>query len=609
MKACNNNNQQKKEKSVKPWFIASVAVTLFLIVLLGWNLFFSFNALNSFKNRDLAVERSSWELLLHAEAMESAVRVSTYSGDLGLRENYEATKSRLQQVLLGIPILMDSEEIRAKTAEIQAKLANISRIETSVYDLVARGKKDEAERLLAGWDYKKNQLGFEKETKELGSLIRSRMESRASFYRMNAVITMAAVLACLAGLIILWSITIRFWRIQTESKKKAEDDRARLKEQFHQSQRIESIGRLAGGVAHDLNNLLSPVLGYSEMLLEKDDLAVEDRRSVEEVANAARRARSLVHQLLAFGRKQTLEFRTVDVNELLEGFEKLLRRTIRENITMRMNLAPGLPCVRAEAGQIEQVVMNLAVNAQDAMPHGGELIIETSAAELDEDYAARHQSVVPGSYVMLTVADTGSGMDEYTRQNIFEPFFTTKELGKGTGLGLSTVYGIVKQHGGIVWAYGEPGRGSVFKVYLPVAEDSVHQQAETLKEQPCRSGSETLLLVEDDEHVRDLAFAVLKRQGYRVLTAEKGMEAVSLVKTLDEPVHLLVTDVVMPGIDGINLYNRISLICPEVRVLYMSGYPRDVISRHGSVDRGANFLSKPFSIRDLSSKVREVLDN
>ncbi|MFO7931002.1 MAG: ATP-binding protein [Thermodesulfobacteriota bacterium] len=609
MKACDNHNKQKNEKSVKPWFIASVAVTLFLIALLGWNLFFSFTSLNSFKNRELAVERSSWELLLHAEAMKSAVRVSTYSGDLGLRQNYEATKSRLQQVLRGIPLLMDSEEIRAKTAKIETYLSDISIIEARVYDLVASGKKDEAERLLAGWDYQKNQRDFEKETKELGSLIRGRMESKASFYRMNALITIAVVLACLAGLIILWSITIRFWKIQTESKKKAENERARLKEQFHQSQRIESIGRLAGGVAHDLNNLLSPVLGYSEMLLEKNGLASEDRKSVEEVENAAKRARSLVHQLLAFGRKQTLEFRAVDVNELLKGFEKLLRRTIRENITMHMNLAPRLPCVRAEAGQLEQVVMNLAVNAQDAMPHGGELTIETSSAELDEYYAARHQSVVPGSYVLLTVADTGSGMDEYTRQNLFEPFFTTKELGKGTGLGLSTVYGIVKQHGGNIWAYGEPGMGSVFKVYLPAAEDSVHQQAETRQEQSCSPGSETLLLVEDNEQVRDLAFAVLKQQGYKVLTAEKGMEAVSLVKTLEEPVNLLVTDVVMPGIDGINLYNRISLICPEVKVLYMSGYPRDVISRHGGVDRGANFLSKPFSIRDLSSKVREVLDN
>lgn len=609
VKAPDNNNEQKKERSVKPWFVASVAVTLFLIALLGWNLFFSFTSLNSFKNRELAVERSSWELLLHAEAMKSAASVSAYSGDLGLKKDYESTKSRLQQVLQGIPLLMDSEEIRGKTAQIESNLANISRIEAKAYELVASGKKDEAERLLAGWDYKKNQLDFEKETKELGSLIRGRMESKASFYRINALVTIAAVLACLAGLIILWSITIRFWRIQTESKKKAENDKARLKEQFYQSQRIESIGRLAGGVAHDLNNLLSPVLGYSEMLLERNGLASEDRKSVEEVANAARRARSLVHQLLAFGRKQTLEFRTVDVNDLLKGFEKLLRRTIRENITMHMNLAHRLPCVRAEAGQLEQVVMNLAVNAQDAMPNGGELTIETSPAELDEDYAARHQGVVPGSYVMLTVADTGSGMDEYTRQNLFEPFFTTKEVGKGTGLGLSTVYGIVKQHGGSIWAYGEPGMGSVFKVYLPAAEDSVHQQSETPKEQPCSRGSETLLLVEDNDQVRDLAFAVLKRQGYKVITAEKGMEAVSLVKTLDEPVHLLVTDVVMPGIDGINLYNRISLICPEVRVLYMSGYPRDVISRHGAVDNGVNFLSKPFSISDLSSKVREVLDN
>ncbi|MFW6080972.1 MAG: ATP-binding protein [Desulfosalsimonas sp.] len=609
MHSGDSSQRRNKEKSVKPWFIASVAVTLFLIAILGWNLFFSFTALNSFKNKELAAERSSWQLLLHAGAMKSAVRVSVYSGDLRLRDDYQATKSRLQEVVAGIPHLMDSEGISDKTEEIEKCLAGISSMEAKAFDLVARGEKDGAERLLAGWAYTKNQLDFENATKELGALIRTRMENKASSHRMHVLVTIALVLACLAGLGILWSATIRLGRIQAENKRQAEDERSRLKEQFHQSQKLESIGRLAGGVAHDLNNLLSPILGYSEMLLEQDGLGRQDRRSVREMANAGKRARSLVHQLLAFSRKQTLEFKPVDLNELLKNFEKLLRRTIRENITIRMNLAPCLPFVEAEAGQLEQVVMNLAVNAQDAMPDGGELTIETSRLELDEAYAATHQSVVPGSYVMLMVSDTGSGMDEYTRQNLFEPFFTTKEAGKGTGLGLSTVYGIVKQHGGNIWAYGEPGMGAAFRVYLPAAEAPVNQRPEVPQSQPCIGGSETLLLVEDNDQVRELALTVLKRQGYKVLTAEKGSEAISLLNTLDEPVHLLLTDVVMPEIDGINLYERIRGLFPEIKVLYMSGYPREVIIRHGAVDHGENFISKPFSIKELSSKVRQLLDN
>jgi len=400
-----------------------------------------------------------------------------------------------------------------------------------------------------------------------------------------------------------------FRELETEKRLfAAEAERERLEKQFHQAQKLESIGRLAGGVAHDLNNLLIPILGYGELLLLESTDPEQRRENVEQILKAGRRARDLVRQLLAFSRRQTLEFRLIDLNKLLTNFQKLLRRTIREDVVIRMLPAETLPLVKGDRGQIEQVVMNLAVNAQDAMPDGGTLTIETGQVELDEHYASLHDGVTPGPYVTLTISDTGTGMDSETLGQLFEPFFTTKEINEGTGLGLSTVYGIVKQHGGNVWAYSEPGLGAIFKVYLPISTESLPVGRPSPESQSA-GGSETILLVEDNEDVRELAFAILERNGYLVLVAESGPEALLLLEDHKGPLHMILTDVVMPEMNGRQLFEKVSTIYPDAKALYMSGYNRDVIAHRGVIDAGVNFIQKPFSVKLLTTRVREVLDH
>ena len=279
-------------------------------------------------------------------------------------------------------------------------------------------------------------------------------------------------------------------------------------------------------------------------------------------------------------------------------------------MTLHLDPAPGLPQIRGDIGQLEQVIMNLAVNAQDAMPTGGALSLATASADIDEAYASRKRGVTPGRYVQITISDTGSGMDARTLENLFEPFFTTKEAGKGTGLGLSTAYGIVKQHGGNIWAYSEPGLGSSIKIYLPAAEDSKQAEAAASEKTPApdQGGSETILIAEDDLQVRNLALTVLKRKGYTVLSASNGAEALEKLKAHKGPVHLLLTDVIMPDSNGKELYKQIADIRPDIRVLYMSGYTDDALARHGIVDSRVNFIEKPFSVKFLAAKVRTVLD-
>ncbi len=391
----------------------------------------------------------------------------------------------------------------------------------------------------------------------------------------------------------------------------AEAEKGRLEQQFHQAQKLESVGRLAGGVAHDLNNLLSPILGYGEMLLDETPEPDPRIELLEEIVSAGRRARDLVRQLLAFSRKQTLKFRFIDLNILLQNFEKLLRRTIREDVFIYLRPAPSLPPVKGDAGQLEQVIMNLAVNARDAMPDGGELTIETAQVELDESYTAQHEGARPGLYVMLSASDTGHGMDAETKKHIFEPFFTTKEVSKGTGLGLATVYGIVKQHGGNIWVYSEPGHGATFKVYLPVTSESPHAETEEEDRHTPSGfrGSETILLVEDNDQVRNLTLAILKREGYKVISAANGREALEELDRHEAPVHLLLSDVVMPGMNGRQLFEQLSGRYPDMRVLYMSGYTDDVIAQRGIMEPGVHFIQKPFSIKVLAARVREVLEN
>ncbi|HKQ59040.1 MAG TPA: PAS domain S-box protein [Candidatus Eisenbacteria bacterium] len=378
--------------------------------------------------------------------------------------------------------------------------------------------------------------------------------------------------------------------------------------QLRQSQKMDAIGRLAGGVAHDFNNLLTVILGYGEQILEHIKPHEPMRRPAEEIQSAAERAAALTRQLLAFSRKQMLEPRVLDLNATLSGTSRLLRRLIGEDIQFELKLDPLLGRVLADEPQIQQVVMNLAINARDAMPNGGQLTLTTSNADLDESFANRHHPVPAGAYVVIEVSDTGIGMDADTQARLFEPFFTTKERGKGTGLGLATVYGIVKQSGGYIWVYSESGKGTVFKVYLPrLLEPSETVVAATPAER-LPGGTETVLLVEDEAQVRDLLRGMLERHGYHVLVARSGEEALAVAGGRVGALDLLITDVVMPGIGGPELAARLTLRHQGLRVLHISGYTDDAVLRLGVSEGVAAFLQKPFTIEALLVKVREVLD-
>jgi two-component system, cell cycle sensor histidine kinase and response regulator CckA len=392
---------------------------------------------------------------------------------------------------------------------------------------------------------------------------------------------------------------------QIEERERAEEALLQTTEQLRHSQRLEAIGRLAGGVAHDFNNILSVVLGYSHTILEELDPAAPCREDVEEISRAGHRAADLTRQLLAFSRQQVLRARIIDLNDVITGMERMLRRVLGEDIELHVAPCRDLKRVVADSSQIEQVLMNLAVNARDAMLNGGKLTIETANVELDDEYVSHHLEATPGQHVMLAVSDTGTGMDKATLSRIFEPFFTTKEKGKGTGLGLSTVFGIVKQSGGSIWAYSEPGRGATFKIYLPVTSES------GVEPQPAAPrvevhGTEAVLLVEDDDQLRRLAALSLQRYGYRVLPCRSGLEAITLAA--QERIDLAVTDVVMPEMSGRELAERLQATTPSLRILFVSGYADDAVVRHGVLDSSMEYLQKPFTPATLAARVREVLD-
>ncbi len=385
------------------------------------------------------------------------------------------------------------------------------------------------------------------------------------------------------------------------------EERGRAEEGLRQSQRMEAVGRLAGGVAHDFNNLLTAILGYGSLLASRFPPDAPGREEVDEILRASERAAALTRQLLAFSRRQVLEPVVLSVNELIANLEKMLGRLIGEDVNLVTRLHMGLGNVRADPGQLEQVIMNLVVNARDAMPNGGKLTIETANADLDESYAQGHVTVQPGHYVMVAVSDTGTGMDAETQARAFEPFFTTKEKGKGTGLGLSTVYGIVKQSGGNIWVYSEPGKGTTFKVYLPRVEETVAQGPTRSGDSLPAAATETVLLVEDDPSIRTLAKRVLEERGYRVLEADSGKDALERVHREKGPIHLLLTDLVMPDMGGTELASRLQDKHPTIRVLFMSGYTDDGVVRNGLLESGRAFLQKPFTPTMLVRKIRDVL--
>ena len=385
-------------------------------------------------------------------------------------------------------------------------------------------------------------------------------------------------------------------------------ERKRAEDTLRQFQKLDAIGRLAGGMAHDFNNHLGIIIGYSERLLERLGSNDPLRKNAGMIKEAALRAASLTRQLLAFSRRQVFESRVLDLNAVVSELGNMLRPLIGEDIELVTSLNPALGKVRADPAQIDQIIMNLAVNARDAMPQGGRLTIETTNVELDESYTSKHVTVQPGPYVMLAVSDTGIGMDKETQARIFEPFFTTKEKGKGTGLGLAMVYGIVKQSGGYIWAYSEPGQGTTFKIYLPRVEAGI-REAEAERASPSASkGEETVLVVEDEGMLRELSCEFLQSGGYTVLEAGNGAEAIEISKRHQGPIHLLMTDVVMPGMSGRELAQRLPDHRPGMKVLYVSGYTDDTVLRNGLLEPGTAFLQKPFTRDSLVHKVRDVLD-
>ena len=385
-------------------------------------------------------------------------------------------------------------------------------------------------------------------------------------------------------------------------------NRRRLERQLRQAQKMEALGRLAGGVAHDFNNLLSPILGYSEMLLL--ELAPDDPRhnDLEAIQQAGLRARDQVCQLLAFSRKQVLEMVTLDLGQSITGFREIFRRTVREDIEMEFRLAPEPLNIRADVTQIDQILMNLAVNAQDAMPRGGCLVIETAAVTLDEEHTADYPDARIGPHVVLTVRDSGQGMEEETLKHLFEPFYTTKPQGKGTGLGLATVHGIVRQHGGHIAVESGPGAGSIFRIYFPRTEQCPDCIVRPASDPPPTGLGETVLVVEDDSSVRSLVRSILQKHGYRVLEADCADTCLALLKHHDGPLDLLLSDVVMPGMSGLELYQRISDRISGLKVIFMTGYSDELVDLHGQLRDGMTLIKKPITVQSLTVQVRQILD-
>jgi two-component system cell cycle sensor histidine kinase/response regulator CckA len=390
-------------------------------------------------------------------------------------------------------------------------------------------------------------------------------------------------------------------------RKRTEEERHKLQKQLLQAQRLESVGRLAGGIAHDFNNILSIIVGYGQLMQNNLATGHPHHEALKEILKAAYRASSLTRQMLAFGRKQVLEINKEDLNGIIKGFDKLIRRVIGEDLELQLSLTPQKLLVEVDVNQIEQVLMNLAVNARDAMPNGGVLKFETAVVDLDASYADGHPGVTPGTYAMFAVTDTGMGMNQETLAQIFEPFFTTKGKDKGTGLGLATCYGIVKQHGGNIWVYSEPGHGTTFKIYLPIATGSPKpsRKKSSMAEPP--GGGETVMVVEDDESVRTLTCAILARCGYRVIESKSAMDAIEQSNRTEGPLDLVLTDVIMPDMKGPEVYHRIHERHPRAKVLYMSGYTDEVIVHKGILNEGVQFIQKPFTLQSFSNKIKKVL--
>ncbi len=385
-------------------------------------------------------------------------------------------------------------------------------------------------------------------------------------------------------------------------------EKIKLQQQLLQVQKMESIGRLAAGIAHDFNNVLSVIVGYSDLLLANIPANDPIRDKIKRIHESGSQAASLTRQLLAFSRKQVLEKKVISINSIVRNFLKILGKIVGEDIVITTYLSEESCTVEADPGQIEQVIMNLIVNARDAMPNGGEIVIETAEVQLDQHYVNKHREVKPGQYVLMAISDTGEGMDEDVLSKIFDPFFTTKEHGKGTGLGLATVYGIIKQHGGYIYAYSEKGRGTTFKIYLPLCEKAAEETESKPFTKALLQGNETILIVDDNASIRQLIIETLKRLGYTCLQAACGKDALNVLRKYSGKVHLLLTDVVMPGMSGRELAQTIRKERSDIKVIFMSGYTENIIAHHGVLEEGINYISKPVTPVTLTQKIRSVLD-
>jgi nitrogen-specific signal transduction histidine kinase/ActR/RegA family two-component response regulator len=391
-------------------------------------------------------------------------------------------------------------------------------------------------------------------------------------------------------------------------RKRAEDERGKLQAQLNQAQKMESVGRLAGGIAHDFNNMLSVIIGHTEIALDQVDSAQPLHEDLDEILRAAHRSAHLTRQLLAFARKQTISPKVLDLNETVEDMLKMMRRLIGEDIDLLWKPGRDFWPVKVDPAQIDQILANLCVNARDAISGVGKVTIETVNVTFDEAYCANHIGFVPGEFVLLAVSDDGCGIDKETQEKLFEPFFTTKGVGQGTGLGLATVYGIVKQNNGFINVYSEPGQGTTFKIYLPRHQGKAEQMQKEGPAAPAVHGHETILLVEDEPAILSMGKAMLERLGYRVLTAGTPGEAIRLAEEHPGEIHLLMTDVVMPEMNGRDLAKNLLSLYPNLKRLFMSGYTANVIVHHGVLDEGVHFIQKPFSRKDLAAKVREALE-
>lgn len=392
-----------------------------------------------------------------------------------------------------------------------------------------------------------------------------------------------------------------------QNLEKQTSEQIKLERQLQQAQKMESIGRLAGGVAHDFNNVLSVIIGYSELLLNQIPPDDPVYGKIKAIYDAGSKASALTRQLLAFSRKQLLERKVISLNTIIKDFLKIFAKIVGEDIVFTTYLSPESCTVEADPGQIEQILMNLIVNAKDAMPNGGEIIIETAVVQLDESYIEKHMEVKPGQYVLLSISDTGEGMDEDVKSKIFDPFFTTKEQGKGTGLGLATVYGIVKQHGGYIYVYSEKNKGTTFKIYLPACHKSAEEAKRKHFTEALSQGNHTILIVDDNPSIRELIVETLKPLGYHCLQAASGKEAIEIFHKYKGEVHLLLTDVVMPYMNGRELAETIKKEKPDIKVIFMSGYTENIIAHHGMLEPGINYISKPITPAALSQKIRSVL--